>query len=376
MKRLMALGAAALLAACAAKDNVEPPRALESFPASLSVTRIWNVSVRGAGDVRVGLQPAVGGDRVFIAGRDGHVVAIGLSDGRQAWSAALRRPLAGGPAFGDGLVVVGGSDGSVTALDANSGSVRWTAQLTGEVLAPPAVARGVVAVRTGDGGLFGLDGADGGVLWSYEQPVPSLSLRGTAGPVVAGDTVIAGFDNGRLAATHLRDGQLAWESAVAVATGRTEVERMVDVNHTPRVIGREVYAVTYQGRIAAVALETGRALWSQEFSSSSGLGAAALGIFATDQHSEVVGFDRLSGSPLWRQASLRARSLTAPTPIRDAVVVGDFDGFLHFLSQDSGELVARARIGNGAIRMAPVVAGDIVIAQTAGGSVTAYRVGD
>lgn len=376
MMRRAACVLLAMLAGCAAKDNIEPPAPLESFPATLEVSRAWSVSVGGAGRVRVALAPASDGQHVFVAGRDGRVLALVPETGRRVWEADLDAPLAGGPAAGDGLVVVGGSDGRVFALEASTGAVRWSAQLSSDILAPPALGRGVVVARTGDGRLYGLDAGDGGQLWTYEQPVPSLSLRGTAAPVVAGDLVITGFDNGRVSANLVRDGQLLWEATVGIAVGRTEVERMVDVNATPRVIGRDVYAVSHQGRLAALSLESGRILWARDISSSAGLGAAMLGVWVTADDSVVVGFDRLSGSELWRQGAMRARWLTAPTPVRDALALGDLEGFVHFLSQETGELLARVRAGRDSIQVAPVVVGDLVLVQTSGGAVVAYRVGD
>ncbi|MCA1798539.1 MAG: outer membrane protein assembly factor BamB [Xanthomonadaceae bacterium] len=366
----------AVLAGCATKDNIEPPAPLESFPATLEVSRAWSVTVGGAGRVRVALVPASDGRQVYVAGRGGRVLALAPDSGRRVWEVNLDAPLAGGPAVGSDIVVVGGSDGRVFALSPATGAVLWTAQLSSDIMAPPAVDRGVVVARTGDGRLYGLDAGDGGQLWMYEQPVPLLSLRGTAGPVIHGDLVISGFDNGRVAANLVRDGQLLWEATVGIPVGRTEIERMVDVNAAPRVIGRDVYAVSHQGRLVALSLESGRILWSRDISSSAGLGVAMLGVWVTDDHSIVTGFDRLSGNELWRQDAMRARWMTAPTPVRDALALGDLEGFVHFLSQDTGALLARVRVGNDSIQVAPVVIGDLVLVQTSGGTVAAYRVGD
>lgn len=370
------VAACAALAGCATKDNIEPPTPLASFPTTLEVQRAWRMGVGGAGRVRVALAPESDGRSVYIAGRDGRVVAVAPDSGARAWQADLDARLSGGPGAADGVVTVGASDGRVFALEAETGALRWTAQLSSDILAAPAVGRGVVVVRTGDGRLYGLDATDGGQLWTYEQAVPSLSVRGTAAPVISGDLVITGFDNGRVSANTLRDGQLLWESTVGIPTGRTEVERMVDINATPRVIGRDVYVVTYQGRLVAMSLESGRILWSRDISSTAGLGAAALGVWVTDENSEVVAYDRLSGEEQWRQRALRARWLTAPVPVRDALALGDLEGFVHFLSQETGELLARVRVGDDPIHSPPLLVGNMIVVQTSGGAVAAYRVGD
>ena len=374
--RRIALALAVMLAAgCAMKGNLEPPAELVSFDATLEVERLWSTGLGGNDDARVALAPVVDGERLFAAGNGGRVVALSIEDGRRLWQQDLDTTLSGGPGFGNGLVVVGSADGSVIALEAGTGAVRWRARVTSEVLAAPAVTGQIVLVRTADERVHALDAADGGQLWVHEQAMPSLMLRGSAGFAVADGIAVTGFDNGRVNALQVRDGQLVWETPVITPTGRTEIERMVDVNATPRIIGRDVYAVSYQGRLVALALETGRVLWSQDLSSSAGLAADGASVFVTDSDSEIRAFDRLNGARSWHQPAMRARSLTAPAVVGDAVAVGDFEGQVHLLSRTSGELVARVRAGSGPIHSAPVAFGPWLFVQTAGGTLTAFRVG-
>ncbi len=374
--RLTALAIAAMLAAgCASKGNLEPPAELVSFESTLAVKRLWSTGLGGNDDTRVALAPAFDGERLFAAGNGGRVVALSVADGRQIWTQELEATLSGGPGYGGGLVVVGGADGSVFALEAETGAVRWRRQVSSEVLASPAVSGQIVLVRSADERVYALDATDGGELWVHQQTMPSLVLRGSAGFAIANGIAVTGYDNGRVNALQIRDGQLVWETPVVTPTGRTEIERMVDVNATPRIIGRDVYAVSFQGRVVALALETGRVLWSQDISSSAGLAADGTLVYVTDADSEVRAFDRLNGTRRWHQAALRARSLTAPVVVGDAVAVGDFDGWVHLLSRTSGELVARVRAGSGAIHTAPVVLGPWLLVQTAGGTLTAFRVG-
>src|SRR5690606_30499217 len=238
------------------KDNLEPPAELTSYDMTLPVARVWSAALGGDDDARVALAPVIDGERVFAAGNHGAVVAFSLEDGRRLWRTDTRTVLSGGPGLGAGLLVVGSSDGEVIALDAETGVERWRSVVSSEVLAAPVIANQIVLVRGGDERVTALDAADGGQLWQHEQTMPSLVLRGTAGIVVADDVAIVGYDNGRVNALRVRDGQVVWETPVASPSGRTEIERMVDVNATPRVIGRDIYAVAYQGRIAAMALES------------------------------------------------------------------------------------------------------------------------
>lgn len=366
-----------VLAGCAAKDNVEPPADLVSFTATLRVQQAWSAKVGEAvGRLRLALAPAVDGERVYAAGRGGRVSAYTMESGRRVWTRSLRVPLSAGPGFGDGMVVVASSDGEVIALAAGDGSELWRTRVSSEVLAAPAVGRNLVAVRTIDGRLHALDAADGHSMWTYEQPTPPLTLRGSSAPVTAGDLIIAGYDNGRLVASHVRDGQPVWETPVATPGGRTEVERMVDINAAPRIVGRDLYVVSFQGRLAALAVESGRVLWSHPMSSWAGLGTDSLAVYVTDADGEVWAYDRLGGASLWHQPALRARSVTAPVAHGDAVAVGDYDGYLHWLSKDTGEFVARARPDSRGVQTAPVVFGRMLFVQGGGGTLTAYRVAD
>ena len=375
MRAPFVAAAALLLAACASTENLEPPAELQQFDATLEVKRVWSTGLDGDDDARAALVPLLAGERVYAAGNNGAVVALAVENGSTLWRTDTRTRLSGGPGLGDGLVVVGGTDGVVIALDAETGTERWRHRVSSEVLAPPAVVNRIVLVRTGDGFVYGLDAADGGQLWMHEQSVPSLVLRGVAGFAVAEDVAVTGYDNGRVNALRVRDGEVVWETPIATPTGRTEISRMVDVNATPRVIGRDVYAVSYQGQLVAMALESGRVLWSNELSSSAGLDADGRAVFVSAADGDVHAFDRLTGVRLWQQAALHARSLTAPTVIGDAVAVGDFDGFVHFLSRASGELVARVNLRSSAIHAAPVALGPWLVVQAADGTLTAYRVG-
>ena len=216
------------IAACSKDKNIDEPAKLTPLSATVRVDRAWSATVddKKAVALRLGLGLSADENRAYAAGHRGDVVAIELASGRTAWRTRTRAPLSGGTATGQGLVVVGASDGRLFALDAANGAIRWNTRVSGEVLAPAAISERLIALRTVDGRLHALSLADGHELWTYEQPVPKLSLRGTARPVIAGDLLLCGFDNGKVAAVNMNDGAMQWEATIAPPQGRTELERL------------------------------------------------------------------------------------------------------------------------------------------------------
>jgi outer membrane protein assembly factor BamB len=355
-------------------EPVEPPAELTDFEATLSVRTAWEFRA-GKGSERLGLalRPAVDGGRVFVSGRDGRVHALDLESGERRWSVETKQALAAGPAAAYGMVAVGSSGGMVTVLEAADGAVRWQSQLSSEVLAPPALSPQAVVVRTVDGRLRALSAENGRELWMVEQRPPRLTLRGLAAPVISGNVVVSAFDNGRIAAYGLRDGEVRWEQSVSIGRGRTEIERLSDVDATPQVLGPDVFVVGYRGRAMSLALDSGQPLWANDMSSSQSLGVDWTSLYVTTDTSEVVALNRASGGELWTQAGLRLRQLTAPAPAGRSVVVGDFEGWLHWLDPITGQFQGRYRAGKAPFVSAPVSAGELLIAQDEQDRVYALR---
>jgi len=356
-------------------DPIEPPAELVEFEPTIDVREVWSVDVGGSAELlRLGLGPATDGTYVYAGSHDGQVGAYDIETGRRNWSTRLDLPLAAGPGYGRGILAFGTNDGDLVTLDAATGDERWRRQIGGEVLSSPAISGDVIVVRTVDGRLRGFSVLDGRVLWTVEHPVPSLTLRGTTAPVIAGDVVVAGFDNGRLGVYELATGDVLWEAPMAAPSGRSELERIVDISAGIAVVGREVYAVGYNSRAIGVTLDTGQLMWEQELSSYSGLGAGFNGVYVTDEFGTVIALDRSTGVELWRQPALRLRDVTAPTFYRRTVVVGDLEGYLHWLSADNGEFLARERVAPQRIGVAPIVAGEQIIAQADDGRLAAYTI--
>jgi outer membrane protein assembly factor BamB len=374
-RRHLLLAATALLAvACSKEEDVAPPAELVDFDPVVRVDRVWSLDTKGGDDVlRLGLRPAVQGERAYVAGHGGDVRAVELTSGRDVWRADTKLDLAGGPAVGEGIVVVGSSGGELVALDAESGAGRWRVMTGGEVLTAPTVAGGIVVVRTVDGRVRGLRVSDGVEAWTYEQPVPRLTLRGNGAPVVDGDMVFAGLDNGKVVALSLTTGDLLWTTTVAPSRGRTEIERLVDIDSPIRIAGDDVFVVGYQGRIAMLARDTGQLWWGRDLSSNRGLATDSELLYVTTADSTVVALRRRDGTPVWSQDAMLRRSLTAPVLSGDTLVVGDFDGYVHWLDAATGQMLGRGKTGAGRMSNAPVVAGDLLLLQTDSGEVQAWR---
>ncbi|WP_126454107.1 outer membrane protein assembly factor BamB [Sulfuriflexus mobilis] len=358
------------------KDNAEPPAKLVDFKASISVSQRWSASVgSNSRKLYVRLQPKVDGDRIYAAGAKGRVSAFEVTSGQLLWRVDTELPIRGGPGSGDGLVLLGTADAEVIALDRNSGAERWRAKVSSEVLASPAAAEGVTVVRSIDGRIYGLSSEDGKRIWTYDSSVPVLTLRGTSAPVIINGGVIAGLSNGKLVALLLKNGAPLWESRIAIPSGRSELERIVDIDADPIVANGVVHVATYQGNIATVALENGRGLWNRKMSSHAGIGADSNILYVTDANSEVWALDRRSGSSYWKLDQLRARKLSAPVAYGDYVVVADFEGYVHFINRNNGAFAARVRVGSSPIVAAPIVAGDTVFISSSAGELTALRIG-
>jgi outer membrane protein assembly factor BamB len=378
MRRIaLALALIALLAACDKDKDVDRPRALVPLKSpTLSVARAWSANVGGTRKpLRLGLALNVHGDTVYAAGEKGEVAAFNLSTGRLLWQTRVKATLGGGPDSSDDLVAVGSTDGDVFALDPASGAQRWHVNVGGELLAPPAVTARVVVVRAVDGKLHGLAPADGHELWQLQQPVPRLSLRGTSRPQISGDLAVCGFDNGKVMAANLIDGTSAWETVIAPPQGRTEIERLNDVDAVPRIAGNDVYVAQFQGKVAMLALDSGQIWWSHDLSSYRGLNLDldADTLYVSTSDGEVVALRRRTGAEVWRQKALLHRGLSAPAVSEDALVVADFQGYVHWLDKSTGAILARDRSGSARISNPPVVAGALLLVINDRGAISAFR---
>jgi len=379
MRSLLPLAFAALLifTGCSKDKDVEPPAKLVKFPAKLPVKELWGDKVGGGKKqvkLRLGLGPAVDNNLVFAASDKGELVAANLENGHQVWVKKFKRmQFSAGPAAGLGLVVVGSTKGWVIAVEGASGKELWRTRVNSELLSAPAISAKVVVIRSVDGRLHGFDAGNGKELWSVEQQVPRLSLRGTAIPVIAKDIVVCGFDNGKVMAVSLNTGDTVWDSALATPHGRTELDRLVDVDSSVSIVGENVFATGYQGRTAMLALDSGQIWWAHDMSSYRGLAVDDENLFVTQSDGIVVALRQRDGSEIWRNDKLKRRGLSAPAVTSTAIAVADYQGYLHWLDKSTGVLVARERVAKFRVSSPLVAVQDTVLVLTDSGKLAAYR---
>ncbi len=358
------------------KNKSVKPAELTKFDATAAVTRMWSASV-GKGEDRIGVRqaPAIADGRVYAAAITGGVRAFDLQSGASVWTYPSKLPLSGGPGAGDGLVVVGSLEGDVIALDAATGSEKWTGKVTNEVIAPPVIGQGMVLVRSNDGRVSAFDAATGERRWFNDHAMPSLSVRGNDGVALGPGYVFVGNDDGSMSALALADGRPVWEQVVAQPEGRSELDRMADVDGTPVLEQATLFATSYKNSTVAIEAPSGRVLWQSPNGGPGRVGVAADKVVVSDRNGTVWGIDKTSGGGSWQQPALARRNLTSAAVQGDYAVVGDYDGYLHWLRLSDGQFAARARASRDALRGSPVVADGVLVVQSIDGDISAWRVG-
>ncbi|WEN13801.1 outer membrane protein assembly factor BamB [Rhodanobacter sp. AS-Z3] len=372
------------------KENVQPPTPLaKDFKPTVQVTRLWKATVGdGAQASGVRLRPAVVGGVLYADSTDGKIAAFDATSGKTLWSKSSKTHgwfgwgdkkrkdalYAGGPAVDGDLLTVGTLDGHVYAMSAKDGTPRWDVEVSSEVMASPVIVGDLVVVRTGDGRIYALDATDGHRRWVYDQgSVPLLSLRGN-GPVLAANGVLFfGSDDGKLVALRLDNGAKLWEQKLASGEGRTEIDRLSDADGAILLGGTTLYGAAYHGNLTAIDGPSGRPLWSHPFSTFGSLALTDNALFGVNDQSQVWSFDRSTGTDMWKNDALKYRWVTGPAVQGNYVVVGDMEGYVHWLQTGDGALAARERLSKKAIRAQPLVVGNIVYVEDVEGHIGAYR---
>lgn len=354
-------------------ENATEPKKLQSFEEGIVFKKQWRASVgKGQKPLLARMQPALLDDHVVAADSRGIITAYAKESGDSIWRTELQIVPTGGVGVGGDLILVGSVDGELFALSAGSGEQLWQAQLSSEILSPPAADQNIVVVQTQDGKLLGFGAASGELLWTYVTELPVLTLRGTAAPVLAGNMVVAGFANGKVVALDIQNGSLLWETRLAAGEGKTELERIVDVS-TPVVVGDQVHATSYQGRVGSLSRGVGRELWAHAHSSYLPPGYGSGRLYAVDTNGKISAFRAASGQQLWENEDLLRRRLTAPVVAGDFVVVGDREGYLHALAFADGSIVGRVKVDGDGVSVPAAVDGDVVFVQDNSGDITAYK---
>jgi len=378
------------------KTKVNQPTELTKLAAPIALQQLWSANL-GGGEGKLWLRqhPALDGNRIFAVNDKGEVLALDAGSGKQIWAAdavdvqakgsklkfwkreASEAGLSGSPGVGNGLVVVGGRNGEVVAFNIDTGEKRWSVKVSSEVLSAPLVLANRVIVRSNDGRVFGLDPADGSRKWVFDRGLPALSVRGNASPVGANGLAYIGYDDGTLVALRDEDGLRVWEQVIAEPDGRTELDRMADIDGEIVIDGDQLYAVSYHDKVMALSASNGQPLWTHDVGSYAGLALAADKVLVTDKTGNIWALDRATGNSLWKQNILEHRQLSSPAVQGDYGVVGDLEGYLHWFKLDSGDVVGRERIERAALRGTPQVSGDgVLYAVSNEGKLAAYKLGN
>ena len=399
VRKLIAVSAVlTLLTACSTvtgifksdKEKATAPAELTDIASPIAIRKLWSVSVgQGEAELAIRQKPVVDGDTVYAADSANQLVAIDKATGKIKWKAAPNKEsksggwkfwqkptqpfaLTGGPAVYSGLVALGGRNGEVFAFNAADGSVLWKTMVSSSVISAPLITFDTVIVRANDGKVFGLDLSTGEKRWQFDRGMPSLSVRGNGSPVLGPGLIFVGYEDGTLIALRQQDGQRVWEQLVAKPDGRSEIDRMSDIDGEIQVGDREVFASSYHNSTMAIALNNGQPIWVREIGGYAGVALLSDRIIVADRDSNLWALDRNSGSDVWKQAAFLRRGVTTPVVQGAYVVVADKEGYVHWLDSGTGDIKGRIKVG-GAVRGSPVVSDDgILLVQDVDGQLSAF----
>ena len=376
-EKLVAASLLVLMAGCsswnpfAKKDPKTEPAKLVELKSSMAVREAWKYSIGKSGVYA--FTPALSGGSLYVVNADGALARLDAATGREAWRIKAGTDITSSPGTDGNVVAVGAVKGVILAFDAN-GKELWKAQASSEVLTAPVVGEGMVVVRSVDNRILGFDAKTGERKWVVQRTTPALTLRNAPGMVLGGTNVYAGQPGGKLVALTAATGVVRWETVVSEPRGATELERVSDIAGTPVVFEGEVCTVTYQGKAGCFDAATGVPRWTKPISSDVGVAVDQRFVFTADDQGAVVAFSREGGQSAWKNDALARRSLSTPASFGRSVAVGDYQGYIHFLSREDGALIGRISTDGSPIVAAPVVAGSNLIFQTQSGTVTALAV--
>lgn len=356
-------------------DEIEPAK-LEKIDQQFELSSVWSVkAVSNNKEYWPNLRMAVSDSLLFAADHGGSVVALDAQTGKQQWSVDLDLSVSGGVGYGAQKLVLGTIEGQVYALNAKDGSVLWSSSVSSEVLSSPAVNQNIVVAQSIDNRLYAFDAQTGKELWQHDAGAPILSVRGNSSSMILNNIVIAAFDNGKLIAFNTENGSLVWETRLALPKGRTELERMIDVDGEPILVGDIIYSVSYQGRLGALTRGTGRNLWFQDSSSHYSPAFSDGRLFVTEAKNDSVrAFKAGNGQEIWQNNQLQYRDLTGPVAFGDSIAVADAEGYLHLLNTETGVFMSRTKVDGSGVSTPIIVIGETLLVQANNGSISAYKI--
>ena len=357
-------------------DEPGDPAPLVEFKTALKVGKVWSTKIGdGMGKQGLSMAPRFSSGTLFVADHKGKLAAVDAESGRKNWELKTEQPFSGGPGLDEDQIYMGTIDGRVIAYERGSGTELWNAQVSSEVLTPPESADGIVVVRCIDGRVFGLDAVNGRRIWIYDHSVPLLTLRGTPDLLIRAGVIFVGYDDGSVVSLKLEDGSVVWNQTIVSLEGRTELERLADVGTQMVIIASDLIVSSYKKRVVSLAADSGRLLWFKEISSATGIQVDRTKLAVSEANGDLWMLDRRNGATLWKLDQMSNRGLTRPAFYGNYVVVGDKEGYLHWLDTDIGSFVARVRPGKKGFAAAPLTVGTTLYVLTHGGELIAYRAG-
>ncbi|MCK5361184.1 MAG: outer membrane protein assembly factor BamB [Gammaproteobacteria bacterium] len=370
--------AATLISGCSmfgGKEELNPPEKLQPVIEKVKFGKVWKASSGKILKNNKQIQPILVDTTLYAVSSAGVVSAFDAETGDKLWSRKLKLKITAGIGYGDGLLLAGTEDGEVVALYASNGNPAWVADARGGVLASPAGGQNVVVVPTSGDKLVGLSATDGTIIWTLSETTPRLLLRGRGRPLVVSDVILAGFDNGKLMLIRLDNGQRLWEVRVGDSIGKTEIERLADVDGRPVLIDETVYSAAYQSRVMAIDAPSAKMVWENEISTSKDMDADESNLYVVGENDVIYAINRESGETVWEQDELLNRKLTPPAVINRHIVVGDYQGYLHVINSATGEIDARVKTGSEFLSQ-PVTRGNSVWVQTLEGNIFAFQLSE
>ncbi len=368
-----------MLFGCASEEDTIVMAPVPVVQNQFDPTTEWTNSIGDAvGSYFTRLTPAYAYQKVYVASRSGLVKAFNPKNGEVIWQQDLEQEetarLSGGLTLAYGKVFIGSGNGYLITLDAETGKELWRQSVDAEALAKPLADKGLVIVHTSSGTLIAFDADTGNKKWQINSEIPSLTLRGDSDPVSISGGVFWGMANGRLAAALASKGQMLWQQPVGTPKGATEIDRLVDVDSSPLILGNRLYTIGYNGQLIALDIRSGQPVWKRSYSSAVNLSSDGKRIFLVSEKDHIVAVDARSGTELWNNKELEHRQLTSPVVIDNYIVTADGEGYLHWLDRDTGLFVSQQQIDSNGIAVSPILVESSFVVVTRDGDIKKMRI--
>ena len=265
----IAIASAVLVGCSSNKVKEAKPNPLPKITQQQKLDKVFSQSVSSTDEAEaLRLQLDTDNGVIFTIDPDGQVSAYQAK--KRLWKSKIsKQELTAGVEASDGIVIVGNRKGQLFALDQTGGEKKWTAQLSGAILSPSLIQSGRVITVANDGTVFAHDAVSGQQVWAYKLPNVQFSLRGQAAPVRLDDrTVLIASANAYIYAIDVISGVPRFQRRVAMSEGRSDIQRLVDIDGDPVVAGQYVVTSSFQGQVTVTDLASQRVVWSEDASST------------------------------------------------------------------------------------------------------------